>query len=175
MPNHSVSADSLRNIREIVEFTKPDNRPSFDYVFLSIAELFRMRGTCPRRRVGAVLVNPSQHIIATGYNGSPKGQPHCSEVGCLMDGTGIEPGTGRCKRTTHAEQNALLQCALHQTSPKGATLYTTAFPCSECANLLVTAEISRVVYTDEYNSQSLGTAVTDLFQSAGITVERFPV
>jgi dCMP deaminase len=117
-------------------------RPGWDEYFLRIAELAALRSTCPRRQVGAVLVR-DQRIIATGYNGSLRGQPHCTEVGCLMVG-------GHCRRTVHAEMNALLQCAFHGAASRGSTLYTTAFPCLECAKALVQAGVERVVYREPY-------------------------
>lgn len=109
---------------------------------MRLAALAATRSTCPRRQVGAVLVRDAR-VIATGYNGSLRGQPHCLDVGCLMVG-------GHCKRTVHAEVNALLQCARYGVSSDGATLYTTCFPCWDCAQGLVQAGVGRVVFRDVY-------------------------
>ena len=117
-------------------------RPSWDQYFLHMAELAASRSTCPRRQVGAVLVR-DHRVIATGYNGSLRGQPHCADAGCLMVG-------GHCKRTVHAELNALLQCALHGVRSAGASLYTTSFPCLDCAKAVVQAGIAAVYYRDPY-------------------------
>lgn len=140
-------------------------RPTFDDTWLAVAEHVAKRGTCPRRTVGAVIVDSDNQILATGYNGAPRGLAHCLEVGCLID------DTGRCKRTAHAEANALLQAGRPRT--KGGTLYTTDFPCSECANLIIQCGIRRIVYLDSYTSQGqLAGAVFEMFEEAGILVER---
>lgn len=113
-------------------------RPSWDEYFLSIAREVATRSTCARRHVGAVIVR-EKRILCTGYNGSPPGQPHCIDVGCLME-------EGRCIRTLHAEQNAIAQAALHGVSTKAATLYSTCRPCHVCARMIVGAGIVRVVF-----------------------------
>src|SRR5690349_1035987 len=74
-------------------------RPTWDEYFLDIAFSVAERSTCDRAHVGAVLVR-DRRILATGYNGSPAGLPHCDEVGHLL----ID---GHCVRTLHAEQNAI--------------------------------------------------------------------
>jgi dCMP deaminase len=108
--------------------------------FLSIAREVATRSTCERRHVGAVIVK-DRRILTTGYNGSPPGQPHCSDVGvgCLIE-------DGRCIRTLHAEQNAIAQAALHGVSTKDSTLYSTCRPCHVCARMIVGAGIVRVVF-----------------------------
>lgn len=138
-------------------------RPSWDEYFLRMAELAASRSTCPRRRVGAVLVK-DHRVIATGYNGSLRGQPHCTDVGCLMVG-------GHCKRTVHAELNALLQCAFHGAPSRGALLFTTAFPCLDCAKALVQAGIARVVYRDPYPDPHS----RDVLEGAGVRLDRLEV
>ncbi|BDG61775.1 deoxycytidylate deaminase [Caldinitratiruptor microaerophilus] len=117
-------------------------RPTWDEYFVEMARLAATRATCPRRRVGAVLVRDAR-VIATGYNGAVRGAPHCDDVGCLLD-------NGHCKRTVHAELNALLQCALNGVSSRGSTLYTTDFPCVDCAKALVQAGVERVIYLADY-------------------------
>jgi dCMP deaminase len=113
-------------------------RPSWDEYFLTIARDVATRATCPKRHVGAVIVK-DRRILSTGYNGSPPGQKHCDEVGCLLE-------EGRCIRTLHAEQNALIQAALHGVSTQGATLYGTCRPCHVCARMIVGAGIVRLVF-----------------------------
>lgn len=117
------------------------NRPSWDEYFLSIAREVATRSTCTRRHVGAVLVR-EKRILTTGYNGSPPGQEHCIDVGCLLE-------DGRCIRTLHAEQNAIAQAALHGVSTLGATLYCSCRPCHVCARMIVGAGIVRVVFFGE--------------------------
>lgn len=114
-----------------------NNRLPWDEYFFGLATNVSERATCSARKVGALIVH-EKRILATGYNGSPPGQPHCTEVGCLLE-------EGRCVRTIHAEQNALMQCALYGISSKGSTLYCTCRPCWTCSKLVLAAGILRVV------------------------------
>ncbi|NLL48323.1 MAG: cytidine deaminase [Firmicutes bacterium] len=125
-------------------------RPSWERYFMEIAELVSSRSTCLRRQVGAVLVR-DKHIIATGYNGAPRGISHCMEVGCLREQLGIPSGERHemC-RGTHAEQNAIIQAALHGVSTAGSTLYCTHQPCILCAKMLINAGVEKVVFQGEY-------------------------
>jgi dCMP deaminase len=117
-------------------------RPSWNVYFLNIAREVAQRSTCERAQVGAVIVR-DKRILTTGYNGSPRGLPHCTEVGCLMD-------NGHCVRTLHAEQNAIIQAALHGVITEGATIYVTHQPCFNCAKTIINAGISEIVYDREY-------------------------
>lgn len=118
------------------------HRPGWPDYFLEMAKLTATRATCPRRRVGAVLVRDNR-VIATGYNGSVTGDEHCDEAGCLMVGS-------HCRRTIHAELNALLQCAITAVSSAGATMYCTDFPCVDCAKAMAQARVQRVIYLADY-------------------------
>ena len=124
------------------------------------------RSTCLRNQVGAVLVR-DKRILSTGYNGAPAGLEHCDSVGCAREG--VESGTRHelC-RAVHAEQNAIIQAALHGIGIEGAILYCTHQPCILCAKMMINARISRVVYAESYPD---GTALQFLKQ-AGIGVER---
>ena len=101
-------------------------RPTWDEYFLQLARQAATRSTCLRRQVGAVLVR-DKRILATGYNGAPRGVAHCLDVGCLRDQLGIPSGERHelC-RAIHAEQNAIIQAAVHGVAIEGATLYTHA-------------------------------------------------
>lgn len=127
-----------------------NERPSWDAYFLSIADLVSTRSTCLRRRVGAVLVR-DRKILATGYNGAPSKVRHCSEVGCIREKLKIPSGQRHelC-RGLHAEQNAFLQAALHGTSLKGASLYSTTQPCIICAKMIINAGITDIVIQGDY-------------------------
>ena len=126
------------------------NRPDNDEYFMEMAFLVSKRSTCLRRRVGAVIVR-DKHVISTGYNGSPRGTKHCEELGCIRQQMNIPSGTRHelC-RGVHAEQNAITQAAYFGTSVANATIYTTTFPCSMCAKILINAGIIEVVYADGY-------------------------
>ena len=135
-----------------------DNRPSWNKYFMNIAHEVAKRSTCERAQVGAVIVR-DKRILTTGYNGSPRGLPHCSEVGCLMD-------NGHCVRTLHAEQNAIIQAALHGVITEGAIIYVTHQPCFNCAKTIINAGISEIVYGKEYrDDRSL-----DFLNQAGVKI-----
>lgn len=125
-------------------------RPSWDEYFLTITEYVSQRSTCLRRHIGAVIVR-DKRMLATGYNGAPSGLAHCEDVGCLREERNISSGASHelC-RGLHAEQNAILQAALHGVSIDGATVYTTHQPCVLCAKMLINAGIRRIVYRDSY-------------------------
>lgn len=125
-------------------------RPSWDEYFLSIAELVSKRSTCLRRRVGAVLVK-DKRMLATGYNGAPSRIAHCSVTGCIREKLKIPSGQRHelC-RGLHAEQNAFLQAALHGTSLRGASIYSTTQPCIICAKMIINAGIKEIVIKGSY-------------------------
>lgn len=129
---------------------KLEKRPIWDEYFLELAFLVAKRSTCLRRHVGAVLVT-DKRILATGYNGAPSGTRHCTQIGCLRDRLKIPSGERHelC-RGLHAEQNVLLQAALHGTSTKGSILYITNQPCMICAKMLINAGIIEIVVADGY-------------------------
>lgn len=137
-------------------------RPKWDEYFLKVAMLVSERATCPRMHVGCVLVKDKQ-ILATGYNGSIHGQPHCDDVGCqIVD--------NHCVRTIHAEMNAIIQCAIHGVSTKGATAYITNMACTNCAKALIAAGVERVVIFSDYHD----TLAEDFFAKANVKIERSP-
>jgi dCMP deaminase len=125
-------------------------RPSWDEYFMEICAAVARRSTCLRRQVGAVLV-AEKRILTTGYNGAPAGLAHCGESGCVRAELGVPAGQRHeiC-RGLHAEQNALVQGALHGVSVRGATLYCTNEPCLICTKMLLNAGITRVVFRDPY-------------------------
>ena len=116
--------------------------PKHDAYFLKICSAVSERATCDRAHVGCLLVQDG-HIISTGFNGSPVGQPHCDTVGHQME-------NGHCIRTVHAEANAAIQAALHGVSTRGSTCYLTHFPCYACAKMLVNAGVVKVVFDQVY-------------------------
>ncbi|MFC2045179.1 cytidine/deoxycytidylate deaminase family protein [Chloroflexota bacterium] len=146
---------------------KSQDRLSIDEYFLKIASVVAERSTCRRHHVGAVAAR-DKHILATGYNGAPAGLADCLELGCLRDEMGIPSGTRQeiC-RGIHAEQNAIIQAALHGVSLEGSTIYCTHTPCIVCAKLLVNTKIKRFVSFGKYNDN----AFIDLFKEAGIIVD----
>ena len=120
-------------------------RKDWDTYFMEIADKVKDRSTCPRRQVGAIIVK-DKRIKGTGYNGSPPGLAHCDEVGCLI----VE---GKCKRTIHAEVNAILETSPEERS--GATIYITDEPCMECTKVIIASGITRVVYRKPYTKKEV--------------------
>lgn len=116
-------------------------RKDWDTYFMDIALMVKERSTCPRLHVGAVIVK-DKRIKGTGYNGSPRGLDHCDDIGCLM----ID---NHCRRTIHAEVNAIMECSPEER--KDATIYITAEPCIECSKLIIASGITKVVYYKSYS------------------------
>ena len=125
-------------------------RPSWDVYFMAIAGMVRQRSTCLRRKVGAVIVK-DKRILATGYNGAPKGMKHCAETGCLRERDEVPAGQRHelC-RGIHAEQNAIVQAAAFGVSIQDSTLYCTHFPCVLCTKVIINAGIRRLVVREAY-------------------------
>ena len=147
--------------------TQLNARLAFDDYVLKIAAVVGERSTCLRHHIGAVAVR-DKHILATGYNGAPAGQNDCLSLGCLRNELNIPSGerTEIC-RAIHAEQNVIIQAALHGVSIEGSTIYCTHTPCVLCAKMLVNARIKRFVTFGKYNDDRF----IDLFKEAGIEVD----
>lgn len=145
-------------------------RPSLDEYFLEIAFVVGKRATCLRRNVGAVIVR-DKRILSTGYNGAPSGMEHCLEIGCIREMEKIPSGIRHEKcRAVHAEQNAIIQAAIHGVSIAGATLYCTHQPCILCTKMIINSNIKRVVYATLYpDTDSL-----KIFKDADVEVEHIP-
>lgn len=139
-----------------------NERKGWDSYFIDITHAVATRATCDRKHVGAVIVI-DRRIVATGYNGSIPGAPHCDDVGHDML-------NGHCVRTVHAEANAIAQAAKHGVQLKGATLYCNTYPCWLCFRLIASAGIALVIYDDAYRVDE---RVETNAVHAGIVIERF--
>lgn len=146
-------------------------RPSWDEYFMGIAQTVATRATCDRGRSGCVIVRDKQ-ILVTGYVGSPKGLPHCDDVGHQMKKVVHEDGhvSNHCVRTVHAEQNAITQAARLGIPIADATLYCKMTPCRTCAMLIINAGITRVVCEKKYHA---GSESEQMFAQAGIELVFF--
>lgn len=122
-------------------------RASWDEYFMAIATVVASRATCDRKHVGAVIVRDKM-ILATGYNGSIRGLPHCDEEGHLIE-------DGHCVRTVHAEANAIVQAARSGMRLEGADIYVTASPCFGCFKLVANAGIKRIVFGEFYRDHRI--------------------
>lgn len=148
---------------------EPYRRPSWDEYFMEIANTVAKRATCDRGRSGCVIARDRQ-LLVSGYVGSPKGLPHCDEVGHQMKKMIHEDGsiTQHCVRTVHAEQNAICQAAKLGISLQGATLYCRMTPCRTCAMLIINCGITRVMCEKKYHA---GAESEEMFKQAGISLE----
>ena len=143
------------------------DRPSWDEYFMEMAELTSKRSTCMRRQVGAVIVQ-DKHIIATGYNGAPRGIKHCEERGgCLREKLNVPSGERHelCM-ALHAEQNAIIQAATLGQSIEGGVIYVTHQPCVICAKMIINAGIKRIVVREGYPDQ----LSIDILSEAGLRI-----
>lgn len=135
-------------------------RPSYDEYFTSLAMLVSSRASCARRKVGCVLVDKHNHILATGYNGVARGQPHCTDTPCpgahCPSGQGLE----LCE-AIHAEANAMLQCKDKEAIAKA---FVTTAPCVHCIKLLMNTSCQEVVFIQDYPHSDTS---RKLWESAG--------
>ena len=142
-------------------------RPDWDEYFMEMAVLTAARSTCLRRQVGAVIVS-DRHIVATGYNGAPRGLAHCAERGgCIREKMGIPSGERHelCV-ALHAEQNAIIQAATLGQSIERATIYITNQPCTICSKMIINAGIRRIVVKEGYPDK----LSVDLLAEAGLKI-----
>lgn len=125
-------------------------RMSWPDYFMRITYMVAERSTCTRRKVGAIAVL-DKRILATGYNGAPVDTPHCLDIGCLREELGVPSGQRHeiC-RGLHAEQNVIIQAAVHGISIKGADLYCTTQPCLICTKMLINAQVRNVFFAEAY-------------------------
>jgi dCMP deaminase len=146
-------------------------RPDWDDYFMSIARVVAARSNCVKRKVAA-LITVDRRIIATGYNGTPRGVTNCNEGGCPRCNSFAPGGAdlGECL-CSHAEENAITQSAYHGVSVRGGTLYTTLCPCLMCTKMIINAGIREVVYSAEY---PLGEISLRLLREAGVKARQHP-
>ena len=145
------------------------DRPSVDQYFMDMTHLVKARGTCPRRRVGAVIVK-DKRVLTTGYNGAPRNFPHPIDVGCLRDELEIPHGmlADICP-CLHAEQNAIIQAATTGVSIDGAELYCTTQPCTQCSRMVANCGIRRVVFEEDYPDP----LATGILTTAGVQMAKW--
>lgn len=137
------------------------SRISRDQMYMGMAWAAAGRGTCDRARVGAVLVDPDNNVVAIGYNGSPMGEEHCDDVGHLMY-------HNHCIRTIHAEENCLNKIRLLPCVDfEHYTLYVTHYPCAKCQITLYERAVSSeaqllVVYDKLYGEETAFSGLSEI-------------
>lgn len=133
----------------------PENRPSWVDYFMAVTHKIAERSSCTRRQVGALLVH-NKRILASGYNGAPSGIRHCGCHGieCLRESMNVPSGERHelC-RGLHAEQNAIIQAAVHGVSIEGCDLFCTTMPCFICTKMLINARIKEIYYCYSYGDK----------------------
>ncbi|KER10019.1 MAG: dCMP deaminase [[Candidatus Thermochlorobacteriaceae] bacterium GBChlB] len=145
--------------------TEKPPRIGWQEYFMRVAHLISQRATCERAHIGAVIVRDN-NILATGYNGSPSGLPHCDGPTCLIYKSTHPDGTveENCMRTIHAEINAIAQAAKHGTSIKDAEIYITASPCINCLKVLINVGIKTIYYDKPYKIET----ISELLRLSGV-------
>jgi dCMP deaminase len=122
-------------------------KPSFDVIFMELAQNLALRSHCTRAQVGCVLTKDTR-IISIGYNGPPAGTHNCDdefgEGGCPRD------SKGSCSLALHAEQNAILYASKNGVSVEGSTIYVTLSPCISCARIIYSMKIKKVIFLNSY-------------------------
>jgi dCMP deaminase len=147
------------------------DRPTWDQYFMTITREVAERSTCLRAKIGAVIVR-DKNILATGYNGSPTGLPHCLDVGCLIYRSTTPSGEveENCFRCIHAEINAIAQAAKNGASIRAGDIYITHTPCIHCFKVLINTGIKRIFYDKPYKLHTL----EELLQFADVTLQQVP-
>ncbi|TKJ17656.1 hypothetical protein CEE44_03945 [Candidatus Woesearchaeota archaeon B3_Woes] len=163
LTNETTKQDFLNKLEDLFS-KKKKQRIGWDDYFMKMAFLAAERSTCLRRHVGAVIVK-NKRVVATGYNSAVKGAKHCMEIGCLRDKLKIPSGTDKhiC-RAIHAEQNAIIQAALHGTNIEGSTIYMTHDTCPVCAKMIINSGIKEVISC----SQRKESEFKQLFKETGV-------
>jgi dCMP deaminase len=169
--NEGTAEDFLRRAGdEVVACLRRAARPDWDEYFMRIARIVSLRSNCIKRKVAAIIVR-DRRIIATGYNGTPRGVPNCNEGGCPRCNSLASSGTrlDECL-CSHGEENAIVQSAYHGISIKGGTLYSTFAPCLQCSKMIINAGILEVVFNAHY---PLNDTAFKLLEGAGVKLRQF--
>ncbi|MBI4366828.1 MAG: AAA family ATPase [Deltaproteobacteria bacterium] len=171
--NNGTLAELHEQVRAVLRtMAAQTGRPDWHTYFMNIAKVTALRSNCIKRKVAAVIVK-DRRIVATGYNGTPRGIPNCNEGGCprcnSFGKSGEDLGLCLC---SHAEENAIVQAAYHGVSIKGATLYTTFSPCLICTKMIINAGLADVIYNQAYPMEA---TALDLLRTAGIHVTHHAV
>jgi dCMP deaminase len=148
---------------------KKVSRPSWTEYFITIMEAVATRGTCLRAKCGCVITH-NNVLLSTGYNGAPAGAPQCDEVGCLIEEVKHSDGriSKHCRRTAHAEANAILKAAKNGVKIDEGTLYVGMTPCRDCAMLIVNSGIKKVIAKKDYHESA---DTKKMFDDAGVELE----
>ena len=166
--NTSNQASLLKNLKKIDLLNVHRLRPDWDSYFMSFTDLAAMRSNCMKRKVGCVIVKDNR-VLATGYNGTPRGFTNCNEGGCYRCNHPLESGPLSTCLCLHAEENALLEAGRSKVET-GSILYCNTCPCLTCSIKIVQVGIKEVIYSQSYNMDQLSKKI---FTEAGVTIRQF--
>lgn len=138
-----------------------------DAYFINLVKGVALRGSCIRRKTGCILTDKHHHIMATGYNGRPRGFIECLKEPCAGAYEPSGQGLHQCE-AIHAEANALLQC---RDTESILTAYCTTAPCIHCVKLLLNTSCERIVFIDDYPHSEVS---KELCERANVKWELFP-
>lgn len=145
------------------------NHLTWDEYFMSVANLSSLRSKDPKTKVGACIVNERNHIVGVGYNGFPVGVSD-KEFPWERDGDFLDT---KYPYVVHAEQNAILNTHI---GVYGCRIYTTNFPCHECAKYIIQAGIKEIIYMHENGADENSKAASKrMFDAAGIKICKLDV
>ncbi len=163
MPIEAFEREFLKNTYgRVREVRATRRRLSWDAYFMNLALSAASRTTCDRGAQGCAIAKDN-HILATGFGGSPPGFPHCDDDGHNLHKVTHRDGhsSEHCVNTIHAEDNAIIQVGVQGGGLKGSTLYCTMTPCFRCAMKIVRAGIVRVVCMFRYQEAEAGEKILE--------------
>lgn len=168
--NHYHSANELYEYIGSINITSGDRlRPSWDTYFMSLADLAARRSNCMKRRVGCILVR-DKRVLATGYNGTPRGLVNCNQGGCTRCNGAVASGNGlEVCLCMHAEENALIEAGRERVGDAQTTLYCNTCPCLRCATKIVQIGVREVVYSKSY---SMDAESAKVLQQGGVLLRQ---
>lgn len=147
-------------------------RPSFDDIYMDLAQNLAERSHCVKIKVGAVLTKDTR-IVSLGYNGPPSGTHNCDEQwpesGCPRD------SKGGCSLALHAEQNAIIYAAKNNVPLENCAVYVTLAPCLACARIIFASGIKKVTFLNSYAEYKGLTSDegVDFLKKFGVEVVRY--
>lgn len=139
-------------------------RFSWDEFWFLQAMVYSTRGTCDRLRAGCVIVK-NNRLVGAGYNGAPRGLPHCDEIGHLII-------NNHCERTLHGEENAVLNA--ERQNLEGATAYALGTPCLRCIRLMINAGVKKICHLGTYENALGKEYIKEMVEKSGIELKQFP-
>lgn len=144
-----------------------NNHINWNTYFMALVELNAMRSKDPNTKVGAIIVNNLNQVLASGYNGLPRG---LSDDNYPWDRTNKNWDANKYPYVVHAELNAVVNSSCDITN---STIYVSLFPCNECAKIIIQKGISKIYYgNDKYKNNKENIAAKKMFDDAKVVYEK---